>query len=114
MNMISKNKLVAFLFVTSFGFLSAMNSQSMAAEFGLRNDNTGCIGDLKRVRKTKGWFAIAVTRSIGNAQGCGIVSGAASAGVARNAALQGCKTNVKYPIFEGNTGCRVTGIAKRK
>jgi hypothetical protein len=86
----------------------------MAAEYGLRNDNTGCISDLKRVRNTKGWFAIAVTRSVGIAQGCGIVSGAASSGVAKSAALQGCKVNVKYPIFEGNTGCRVTGLAKRK
>jgi hypothetical protein len=110
----TKLKTNAFIVAAAIGFLLTKPSQTLAAEYGLRNDNTGCIADLRRARKNKGWLAIAVTRSVGIAQGCGIASQASRRSTAIEGALKGCKTNVKYEIFAGNTGCRVMGVEKRK
>ena len=44
-----------------------------SANFGIRSDNGLCLQDMRRWKKAKGWKAIALTRTVGIAQGCGTV-----------------------------------------
>ena len=83
-----------------------------SANFGIRSDNRLCLQDMRRWKKAKGWKAIALTRTVGIAQGCGTVWEFDSRADASRRALKACNANVKYPIFQGRTACRIVALEK--
>jgi hypothetical protein len=83
-----------------------------SANFGIRSDNGLCLQDMRRWKKAKGWKAIALTRTVGIAQGCGTVWEFDSSAEAKKRALKACNANVKYPIFQGRTACRIVALEK--
>lgn len=91
---------------------TSSGSLAGSANFGIRSDNKLCLQDMRRWMKYKGWKAIALTRTIGIAQGCGTVGGFESRAEAKKRALKACNVNVKYPIFQGRTGCRIVALEK--
>ncbi len=95
-------------------FVMGSSSSSLAASvnFGIRSDNKSCLRDLRTWKKLEGWKAIAITRSVGKAQGCGMVAGFGSSAAAKKEALKACNENVKYPIFRRRTACRIVALVK--
>jgi hypothetical protein len=88
------------------------NALAGSANFGIRSDNGHCLQDMRRWKKAKGWKAIALTRTVGIAQGCGTVWEFDSRDEAKKRALKACNANVKYPIFQGRTACRIVALEK--
>ena len=91
---------------------SISGSVSAADNFGIRSDNTLCLKDMRNWKKYPGWKAIALTRTVGIAQGCGTVGAFESRAEAKKQALKACNANVKYPVFQGRTGCHIVAIGK--
>jgi hypothetical protein len=102
-------------FIISIVFTTlAIGSSSLAepANFGIRFDNGLCLQDMRRWKKAKGWKAIAITRTVGIAQGCGTVWKFESRAEAKKQALKACNANIKYPVFQGRTACRIVALEK--
>jgi hypothetical protein len=98
-----------------FAALVTGSSSSLLAgsgNFGIRSDNKSCLKDLRTWKKHEGWKAIAITRTVGKAQGCGMVAGYDSPAEAKKEALRSCNGNVKYPIFKRRTACRIVALEK--
>lgn len=83
-----------------------------SGNFGIRSDNKSCLQDMKTWKKLGGWKAIAITRTVGKAQGCGMVAGYDSPAEAKKEALKICGGNVKYRIFKRRTACRIVALEK--
>lgn len=98
--------LATFAVGTSSSLLAA------SGNFGIRSDNKSCLQDLRTWKKLGGWKAIAITRTVGKAQGCGMVAGYDSPAEAKKEALKACGGNVKYPIFKRRTACRIVALEK--
>ena len=91
---------------------SSSHAFAGSANFGIRSDNGLCLQDMRRWKKAKGWKAIALTRTVGIAQGCGTVWEFDTRDQAKKQALKACNANVKYPIFQGRTACRIVALEK--
>ncbi len=91
---------------------SSSSSLAASASFGIRSDNKSCLRDLKTWKKLEGWKAIAITRTVGKAQGCGMVAGYNSSAAAKKEAMKACNGNIKYPVFRRRTACRIVALVK--
>ena len=91
---------------------SSATSLAASNNFGIRSDNKSYLRDMRTWKKLEGWKAIAITRSVGKAQGCGMVAGYESSAAAKKEALKACNENVKYPIFRRRTACRIVALVK--
>ena len=102
---------IGIIFATVvFGSISS--AAAGAANFGIRFDNTLCLRDMRTWKKFKGWKAIAITRTVGIAQGCETIGGFESRTEAKKRALSACNVNVKYPTFQGRASCRIVALEK--
>jgi len=106
-------KYIAIAIVAAALAVGASSSLYAASgNFGIRSDNESCLKDMKTWKKLGGWKAIAITRTVGKAQGCGMVAGYDTAAEAKKEALKICGGNVKYRIFKRRTACRIVALEK--